>query len=363
MELYIAGGCGEHGRNSFLLSDKGELLLVDCGKGSGDFLFPKLKKEQIRKLRYLFLTHSHKDHSGGIEWLIENGFHGCIISTDETRKQVNIAYENWVILPVTGRMPLRKEIGQTLSITYGRTGHCIGSIWFLIEWNYKKVFFSGDYKEDSSVYMCDRVRNVSADCAVIDCAYGNVEIDPSGFEGSFIKYVENTIRVGGAVYLPVPKYGRGLEIIQILNKSGDEYPVYADRNIYEQIEQRGCLWTESMNISLQSLETWNDEPAVLFISDPQLQKEEDYELAIKVYQNSGSILLTGHVYPGTGAEKLLKKKYATSMLYPVHMNYHDLCEFVKANHFANVILNHHAGRINDMEHIALNVDTGKTIEF
>ena len=61
--------------------------------------------------------------------------------------------------------------------------------------------------------------------------------------------------------------------------------------------------------------------------------------------------------------ELLKKKYATSMLYPVHMNYHDLCEFVKANHFANVILNHHAGRINDMEHIALNVDTGKTIEF
>ena len=331
MELYIAGGCGEHGRNSFL-----------------------------------FLTHSHNDHSGGIEWLIENGFHGCIISTDETRKQVNIAYENWVILPVTGRMPLRKEIGQTLSITYGRTGHCIGSIWFLIEWNYKKVFFSGDYKEDSSVYMCDRVRNIFADCAVIDCAYGNLKIDTVGFGDSLIKRVENTIHTGGSVYLPVPKYGRGLEIIQILNKSGDEYPVYADRNIYEQMElikQRGCLWTESMNISLQSLKTWNDEPAVLFISDPQLQKEEDYELAIKVYQNSGSILLTGHVYPGTGAEKLLKKKYATSMLYPVHMNYHDLCEFVKANHFANVILNHHAGRINDMEHIALNVDTGKTIEF
>ena len=59
----------------------------------------------------------------------------------------------------------------------------------------------------------------------------------------------------------------------------------------------------------------------------------------------------------------MKKKYATSMLYPVHMNYHDLCELVKSNHFSNVILNHHAGRINDMEHIALNVETGKTIEF
>lgn len=49
MKLYIAGGCGEHGRNSFLLSDKNELLLVDCGKGAGDFLFPKLKKGANKK--------------------------------------------------------------------------------------------------------------------------------------------------------------------------------------------------------------------------------------------------------------------------------------------------------------------------
>ena len=67
----------------------------------------------------------------------------------------------------------------------------------MIEWNYKKVFFSGDYKEDSSVYMCDRVRNIFADCAVIDCAYGNLKVDTVGFGDSLIKRVENTIHTGG----------------------------------------------------------------------------------------------------------------------------------------------------------------------
>ena len=31
MRLYIAGGCGEHGRNSFLLEEAKKSILVDCG--------------------------------------------------------------------------------------------------------------------------------------------------------------------------------------------------------------------------------------------------------------------------------------------------------------------------------------------
>lgn len=31
MRLFVAGGCGEHGRNSFLLEDGMICVLVDCG--------------------------------------------------------------------------------------------------------------------------------------------------------------------------------------------------------------------------------------------------------------------------------------------------------------------------------------------
>ena len=363
MKLFIAGGCGEHRRNSFLLDDKDECLLIDCGKGEESFCFPQLNKEQIRKIRYLFLTHSHNDHSGGIEWLIENGFHGGIISTEESRTQCKIYYDNWNILPVTEQMPLSRQFDSSLCIRYGRSGHCIGSIWYLIEWNHKKVFFTGDYKENSPVYICDKIRNISTDCAVIDCAYGNMKIDTVKLEKELLNTIKNMIHAGKSVCMPIPKFGRGLEILQTLKKLKNEFLVYADRNIYEQVMQKNSLWINTSVVSVRLLETWNGEPAVLFVSDPQLRKKENYELAVNINKDGGIILLTGHVYPDTGSERLLKRRYAMQIMYPVHMNYQEVCDFVKKNHISNVVLNHYAGEIYDKNHIALGVNTGTTIEF
>ncbi len=35
MELYIAGGCGEHGRNCFYITDKFNSIIIDCGMMTG----------------------------------------------------------------------------------------------------------------------------------------------------------------------------------------------------------------------------------------------------------------------------------------------------------------------------------------
>ena len=52
MELFIAGGCGEHGRNCFYVEQNGAAFLVDCGllAGAEDDL-PRLNAEQIQKLQ------------------------------------------------------------------------------------------------------------------------------------------------------------------------------------------------------------------------------------------------------------------------------------------------------------------------
>ena len=189
----MAGGCGEHGRNSFLMEDDMFCVLVDCGITEGKNPFPQLSKKQIERIRYLFLTHSHKDHCGGVEWLISHGFQGSILATEETRKQCMIDYKNWRILPVSEQMPHFIQIDSMLCVKYGRSGHCVGSIWLLIEWNYKKVLFTGDYKEKSPVYICDKIRNISADFAVVDCAYGNSIIDYVKSVDSILKFIHNTL--------------------------------------------------------------------------------------------------------------------------------------------------------------------------
>ena len=71
MELYIAGGVGEHGRNCFFLQNGGDAILVDCGLMAGsDDPLPRLTESQIRKLKAVFLTHSHADHTGALPWLV-----------------------------------------------------------------------------------------------------------------------------------------------------------------------------------------------------------------------------------------------------------------------------------------------------
>lgn len=49
MELFIAGGCGEHGRNCFYVEQNSAAFLVDCGllAGAEDDL-PRLNAEQIQ---------------------------------------------------------------------------------------------------------------------------------------------------------------------------------------------------------------------------------------------------------------------------------------------------------------------------
>lgn len=37
---------------------------------------PRLNAEQIQKLRAVFLTHSHADHTGALPWLAQQGYRG-----------------------------------------------------------------------------------------------------------------------------------------------------------------------------------------------------------------------------------------------------------------------------------------------
>lgn len=362
MKLYIAGGCGEHGRNCFLLEDNGRYLMVDCGKGDRDTSFPQLTKDEIMKTEYLFLTHSHKDHSGGIQWMVEQGCRGNIISTKETRIQCDLNIPNWRSLPVNeGSQPL--VINQNLRIIWGRSGHCAGSVWYLIEWNGKTILFTGDYKEKSSLYFCDEIRNTAADCAVIDCAYGNRDIDRNGLYRELTDSICYHIRKGNTVLLPVPKYGRGLEMIQLLHDAGKNIPVYADSSLFKQTKTNSPFWTVQSEAISQNMKNWKGDPAVLLVSDPQLRKKENYELAIRILNTGGTVILTGYVYPDTGSEHLLKQKLAGQIAYPVHMNYSEVCGLISKNRFGNIVLNHHAGKIDDEKKITSDIKTGDTVLF
>ncbi|MDH5325183.1 MAG: 3',5'-cyclic-nucleotide phosphodiesterase [Gammaproteobacteria bacterium] len=101
--LGCSGGIGEGLRTtSFLLDDD---VLIDAGSGVGD-----LTLDEMRKIRHIFLTHSHMDHFAFLPLLVDSIFdttkqpiiiHGQAATLEALQKHIF----NWVIWPDFAKLP------------------------------------------------------------------------------------------------------------------------------------------------------------------------------------------------------------------------------------------------------------------
>ncbi len=228
--LSFKGGYGEHGRSCFLVQydDSGRCYMVDCGIMDEDpFPYPSLSFEELECVDYLFLTHCHKDHSGAIHYICENGFHGTVITSEMTGRLDPIPCEEVIFLPVhAGEDSCR--IGG-LDVRYGRSGHCPGGLWFLIRDALGSCFFSGDYQENTILYACDRAEGLEADLAVVDCAHVSTDQDAESLRMELRSQTEQFLAQGRQVVFPVPKYGRGLEMYCLLRREFPDVRIRVDK--------------------------------------------------------------------------------------------------------------------------------------
>ncbi len=342
MILKIAGGCGEHGRNCFLVKNDNDSFLVDCGLLSSSGT-PELTEDEIRSVRYLFLTHSHADHSGAIPWLYQNGFNGKIIASEQTLKQLAFAVSDSVSLE--GITENRKGRIGNIEMQYGRSGHCVGSVWYQFSLQGKKLMFSGDYTENTQVYSFDPIRDKFADIAVVDCAYGNKSISYADECEMLIKTIKKLLDIYGRIVMPVPKYGRGLELLCLLKKAIPKVNFCGDGHFIEQSEKMSeqSYWFKS-NANVCSVHTVDQEiyPKILFVSDPQIRSEKARKTVLNILQKGGTAVMTGTVEEGTMAEKLINDRKMHLVRYPVHQNYIQYKALVSKNHFSKVIAYHSA---------------------
>lgn len=82
--------------DSFLLEQDGKTALVDCGtKSGGKAVIEELKNKGITRIDYLFGTHPHDDHMGGMLEVINNFEIGTIIIPEvESKKVTSKWYKN-----------------------------------------------------------------------------------------------------------------------------------------------------------------------------------------------------------------------------------------------------------------------------
>ena len=342
MNLFIAGGVGEHGRNCFMVQGKTICFLVDCGQmaDTPEDPYPRLTREQARQLDAVFLTHSHADHTGALPWLYQNGFHGSVIAAEETLRQLP--------LPVPEGLALRTLCPhgagqfQSLSIAWGRSGHCAGSVWYRFCENGRSVFFSGDYTEDTQVYACDPVRDQQADLAVVDCAYGLDETPYAKACDELVRETEKLLSAHRLLIFPVPKYGRGLEILKLLSDRLASVSYYADELLLKHLAEQnaGGFWYRPVTTDVRVCPYAGQNRGIVFVSDPQLRSGAAAAIADQELALGGLAVMTGTLEKGSYSERLCRQGKMKLLRYPVHLNAPQFELLKKKNHFSLTIPYH-----------------------
>lgn len=351
MELTIAGGCGEHGRNCFYFSNGYHGIIVDCGLKAGDTdCYPHLTPSQIHHASHLLLTHSHGDHSGALAWLLQQGFQGAIVLTTPTLEQLNCErITNKIILLDETTAPLQSlMLTEYLSVIWGRSGHCAGGCWYKIVYEDKTILCSGDYVHGSLCYSCDEISGHNADLAILDAAYSPCTLTGKEMRSTFVSKAAELLARRSILLLPVPKYGRGLEMLLALKPLLRTYQVYGDKHFLSQLHKlytnAGWLLPDALrhlqNTTVESFDyTASLLPGIYFISDPQLKRPENFQLVRKL-SHTGYALSSGHLEPMSNGQTLAGQGLLQQCPYPIHGNDEQLLSLKERNSFNIVIANH-----------------------
>ena len=371
----FCGGYEEHGRNCFLVEyTDGRFYMLDCGiMDTDDNPYPKISKEEITCTDYLFLSHCHKDHAGAVAWLIQEGFSGVLVTSVMTYMLAEIEYTRVIFLPVEGMKKARNMmikgsgwlLGEKaggdegcISIRYGRSGHCPGSLWFKIQDAEKTVLYSGDYQADSFYYVTDRIEGEKADIAIIDCAHMESEENAEALRAMLWDEVSWIISAGKSVILPVQKYGRGMDMRAFLEEKirhehmlqkvafwGDEKLRQCEEKMSkEQIWYKELCLSAQINIlQPERLLSVNggfvpDTPGIILLADTHLESPLLAKYVKRMIDfGKAELILTGRLKKGSVCTCMLKAGKAKHCLYPHHQSHWDFINMTNCNEFHVVV--------------------------
>jgi KH/beta-lactamase-domain protein len=269
--LMTLGAFEEVGRSSILVTTSESKILLDCGihpgaKNAWD-AYPRLDWADIEfdELDAVVISHAHLDHSGFLPALYKYGYDGPVYCSEPTLPMMTLLQHDFVkIASMEGRKmiydprDIREVISHTVTLPYAlvtdispdvklvlnNAGHILGSatVHLHIGEGAHNIVYTGDYKYgrtqllESAYWNYPRVETL-----ITESTYGAKEdIMPSReeVELTFVQLINDTLRQGGKVLIPVPAVGRAQEIILVIDhymksKKLIEVPVFIEGMISE----------------------------------------------------------------------------------------------------------------------------------
>lgn len=380
-QVYLSslGGAGENGRNCHLIETADGILLLDCGvmRETGDGQvgrYPTLTKELVKRVRAVFLSHCHEDHTAALPLLYELGYEGAVYASPETIREVPAYIRKWMdyVARNGGKLPYGPESAERLRfvpvtpdtktlagipVELGRSGHVPGGLWCCFQMEGKRILYTGDMCMESGLLRWDSPG--ACDAALADGAHFGLRLSQEVQYTVLLRAVEDCLEAGGKVLLPVPPKGRGAELVLFL---GQRLPcvivetALAD-GVRQLAEQTGWLksgicpnlpdMVRVLDVETALRQTG---PAVYLVPDGMLSTP----LSLQYYEalkgaSANKIILTGHAAKGTVAAGVLDpgwrethgvKAGAEKILFKVHLDDADLEQLCGLTGAKQVLLFH-----------------------
>jgi metallo-beta-lactamase family protein len=267
MKITFFGGARWVTGANYLIEHDNKKIIVDCGLFQGKQYADDLNYQEFKykpaEIDFIFVTHSHIDHTGRLPKLFKDGFRGKIYATtatvdlmvvnmpDSQERMAEEAKEN-------GRQPLfdKNDMNELLKLMEGieycnqinlgggifatlhDAGHILGSAIIEIQWQEnnqtKKIFFSGDLGNPPTPLLQPTEFINHADYLVIESAYGDrIHEDIGDRKEKLIKIIEDTIARKGVLMIPTFAMERTQEMLFEFNEMFNEnlipkIPVFID---------------------------------------------------------------------------------------------------------------------------------------
>ena len=216
-----------------LIRYKSKNILIDTGDGYKDEMYLYLRKLGIKKIDYVFISHNHDDHYGGLEEIYDNidinhiviskyndGFYRCYDNVEvvEYGDVINIGD---MIFKIIGPKRINKDENNNSLIIYLD----------FIKYNYH-ILFTGDCMKDEEEDIMEDIKLLEIDCVKIAHHGSNTS--------SSIEFLKN-VDCKYAIIMNSKKWKDvfpSSEVIDNLNNLGIKYYVVMNWNLLYDVRKK-----------------------------------------------------------------------------------------------------------------------------
>ena len=245
------GAFQEVGRSCLLVETAESKILLDCGIHPGSRYawdaYPRLDWGDVSpgEIDAIVISHSHLDHMGFLPAMYKYGYDGPVYCTEPTLPLMSLLQNDFVkIAQIEGgrlvydQKDIRDEVAHAITLPYGlvtdispdiklvfnNAGHILGSatVHLHIGDGAHNIVYTGDYKYgrtqlfDSATWNYPRVETL-----ITESTYGAKEdIMPirEEVEMNFVNAINQVLKSGGKVLIPIPAVGRAQEILLVIDQ-------------------------------------------------------------------------------------------------------------------------------------------------